>query len=161
MSVEILATGPELIRQGIRGTEPVVEEMIQSAKKEIQVIAYVFTYNAMRVLDLLDQAARKGVKVAVTVNNLKEQESRVRTKLENLAVVASVFDFDDPHGKQLHAKIVIADRTRAVVGSANFTWGGMFGNYEIGLLIEGEAVWNLSRVADALSRLATPVQHTD
>jgi len=158
MSVEILATGPELIRQGIRGTEPVVEEMIQSAKKEIQVIAYVFTYNAMRVLDLLDQAARKGVKVAVTVNNVKKQESRVRTKLENLVGVASVFDFNDPHGKQLHAKIVIADRTRAVVGSANFTWGGMFGNYEIGLLIEGEAVWNLSRVADALSRLATPVR---
>ena len=156
-SVEILATGPELIRQGIRGTEPVVEEVIQSAEKEIQVIAYVFTYNALHVLDLLDQAARKGIKVGLTVNNIKRQEGRVKAKLENLASVASVFDFEDPHGKQLHAKIVIADRTRAVVGSANFTWGGMFGNYEIGLLIEGEAVWNLSRVADALSRLATPV----
>jgi len=100
-SVEILATGPELIRQGIRGTEPVVEETIQSAKKGIQVIAYVFTYNAKRVLDLLDQAARKGVKVAVTVNNVKKQESRVKTKLEKLEGVAPVFDFDDPHGKQV------------------------------------------------------------
>ena len=156
-SVEILATGPELIKQGIRGTEPVIEEIIQTAEKEIQVIAYVFTYNSLRVLDLLDQAARKGVRVSVTVNNVRKHEPRVKTKLENLASVASVFDFEDPHGKQLHAKFVIADRTRAVVGSANFTWGGMFGNYEIGLLIEGEAVWNLAKVADALSRLAMPV----
>jgi len=61
-----------------------------------------------------------------------------------------VYDFTDPEKRQLHAKIIVADRKKAIVGSANLSWGGMYSNYEIGLLIEGEAAWKLAEIVDTL-----------
>jgi len=73
-------------------------------------------------------------------------------------------DFHDPGGAPLHAKILLTDRTKGIVGSANLSWGGMIANYEIGLLIEGEGVWRLVQVFDVLrssksaSRLRTSIK---
>ena len=50
--------------------------------------------------------------------------------------------------KTLHAKVVVIDREKAVLGSANFSWGGMSGNYEIGVLLEGREAWTLSKLVD-------------
>jgi HKD family nuclease len=50
----------------------------------------------------------------------------------------------------LHAKVLIADRTTAYVGSANFT-GNAFTRYlEIGAVLRGENVQNLVEIADVL-----------
>ncbi len=38
----------------------------------------------------------------------------------------------------LHAKVFVADKTMALVTSANFTNGGLWKNYEYGVVIEGE-----------------------
>ncbi|MEM3186503.1 MAG: phospholipase D-like domain-containing protein [Conexivisphaerales archaeon] len=62
-----------------------------------------------------------------------------------------MFDFKDHEKKQLHAKIIVSDRTKALVGSANFSWGGMYSNYEIGLLIEGQVACKLGDITDYLS----------
>jgi cardiolipin synthase len=53
--------------------------------------------------------------------------------------------------QQLHAKVIVVDRNKAVIGSANFSWNGMYGNYEIGLLLKGQHAWKLAKVIDVLS----------
>lgn len=152
--VEILATGPELIKKGIRGIEPVMEEIIIQASKEIQIMAYVFTSNALHILDLIEQAAKKGIRISIVVNELQSQDktiiSRFKKMTEDFPYV-QIFDFTDPKKKQLHAKIIVVDRKKAVVGSANFSWGGMYSNYEVGLLIEGPPAWKLAEIVDHLS----------
>lgn len=152
--VEILATGPELIRRGIRGTEPVIEEIIECAEREIQVVAYVFTLQAIHLLNLIEKAAERGVRVEIIVNRLEFQEEAVRSKLASIRSKlpnVRILNYADPEGRKLHAKIVIVDRKMAVLGSANFSWGGLYGNYEIGLFIQGDAVWKLANVIDILS----------
>lgn len=48
----------------------------------------------------------------------------------------------------LHAKVVVVDRKKAILGSANFSWGGMAAHYEIGIFLEGDEAWTLSKLVD-------------
>jgi phosphatidylserine/phosphatidylglycerophosphate/cardiolipin synthase-like enzyme len=152
--VEILATGQELISKGVRGFEPVMEETVRSAAKEIQVLAYLMTRNASNFVDLLESAADRGIKVTLVVNRLQEQDSLIRERLARISARHPhfrVMNFSDRKGRQLHAKIIVVDRKKALVGSANFSWGGMFSNYEIGLLIQGRPAWKLASVVDRMT----------
>jgi hypothetical protein len=51
----------------------------------------------------------------------------------------------------LHAKMLIADRRKVLIGSANMTEGGLSRNHEISVLIDSEAVGKMC--ADAFFRL--------
>jgi phosphatidylserine/phosphatidylglycerophosphate/cardiolipin synthase-like enzyme len=156
--VEILGTGPEFVRKGIRGVEPVVEETISGATREIQIMSYVFTSSAVRILDLIEQVARRGINVCMIVNDLQSQDAIIKSKLRAIAKDlphVRIFNFQNPEKRQLHAKIVVVDRKKAIVGSANFSWGGMFGNYEVGLLVEGDSAWKLGEIVDSLSAICT------
>ena len=58
--------------------------------------------------------------------------------------------FEDLDKGQLHAKVLIIDRSRALIGSANFTWRGMFSNHEVAVLLKGDDVWSLASLIDSL-----------
>jgi len=153
MKVEILGTGSEFMKQGIRGTEPVIEEVIMQASKEIQILAYIFTAKAIHILRLVEQAAKRGLKITIIVNDLQVQDQTIKYQLEKMEATfphVQVLNFTDNTKRQLHAKIVVADREKAVIGSANFSWGGMYSNYEVGLLIEGEPAWKIAQLVDSL-----------
>jgi phosphatidylserine/phosphatidylglycerophosphate/cardiolipin synthase-like enzyme len=154
--IEILGTGPQLISRGLRGIEPVIEEIVIEATSEIHVLAYLFTPQAIHLLDLLEEAAEKGVRITIVVNSLNSQHAVIANKLKYLASRYPHFklvDFKGQKNRQLHAKLVIADRRKAVVGSANFTWGGLYANYEVGLLVEGDIAWKLAEIVDSLAIL--------
>jgi phosphatidylserine/phosphatidylglycerophosphate/cardiolipin synthase-like enzyme len=154
--IEILGTGPQLLSKGLRGIEPVIEEIITDAVSEIQILAYLFTPQAVHLLDLLRKAAEKGVQITIVVNSLNSQHVTITNELKSLASRYPHFklvDFRGQEDRQLHAKLVIADRKKAVVASANLTWGGLYANYEVGLLVEGDVAWKLAGIVDLL---ATP-----
>lgn len=151
--VQILATGPEFIGEGVRGTGQVVEELITEAKNEIQILAYLFTKSG-KVISLLEKSLRKGIKVSIVINDMENQDVEVKTKLRELSSEFSnlkVIDFHRNSGEQLHAKVVVIDRKKAVVGSANFSWSGLTRNYEVGVLLSGEAAWKLGKIVDDLT----------
>mgnify|MGYP001083203706 CR=1 FL=1 len=152
--IEIVATGPDLIEKGIRGIEPVLEEVVMGAKNEIHMMVYMFTSGALHILNLIENAAERGIRLTMVANDLQSQDARILSKLKEIGgrfPHAKIFDFTDPEKRQLHAKIIVADRRIALVGSANLSWGGMYSNYEIGLLIEGEPAWKLAEIVDTLS----------
>ncbi|HJU14244.1 MAG TPA: phospholipase D-like domain-containing protein [Candidatus Nitrosotalea sp.] len=151
--VQILATGPEFIGEGVRGTGPVIEEIIGDAQNEIQILAYLFTTSG-RVLSLLESSLRKGIRVTIVINEFEKQNDDIKEKITALINEFShlkVVNFHKDGGEQLHAKVVVVDRKKAIVGSANFSWGGMTRNYEIGILLEGEGAWKLGKLVDDLT----------
>lgn len=153
--VEILGTGAQFMKQGVRGIEPVIEEIIMQASKEIQILAYIFTSKALHILKQVEQAAKKGIRITIIVNDLQSQDKVIRSRLENMEdnfPHVHVIDFAENTERQLHAKIVVVDRQIAVIGSANFSWGGMYSNYEIGLLVEGEPAWKIAQLVDSLEK---------
>jgi phosphatidylserine/phosphatidylglycerophosphate/cardiolipin synthase-like enzyme len=97
--IEILATGSEFVKGGVRGIEPVIEEIIMKAEKEIQIIAYLFTVNTLHLISLLEKAAKKGIKITIVVNRLQIQSSPIKLKLDELSKFYSninIIDFIDP-----------------------------------------------------------------
>lgn len=153
--IEVLATGPEFVKEGVRGIEPVIEEILREASEEIQITAFVFTLKALHIFDLIQLAAERGVKVTIIVNNMEQQAPKVTSKMKQLALNynhVKIMDFKgSDETPQLHAKVVVVDRKKAVVGSANFSWGGMYGNYEVGILVKGSHAWELAKIIDVLS----------
>lgn len=151
--IDVLATGTKFTKHGVRGTGPVVEELIASASNELHMMAYVITPHARRILRLIEEALEGGVKVTIVANRLEEQDERVQARLRRLSKAhrhLHVADFRLLRG-ELHAKVVVADRMRAVIGSANFSFGGMANNYEIGVRIEGKEAWQISKLIDSLA----------
>ena len=119
--------------------EPTIESLILEASSEIQILAYVFTASALPILDLLEKQASKGLAITIVVNHLGSQRPVIVSKFDKLSKFQKVkiIDFVDERKRQLHAKVLIVDRMKALVGSANFTWGGMFTNYEVGVKLGG------------------------
>jgi len=157
MKIQILVTGSHFTGLGFRALEPVIKELVSCAKKEIQVAAYIFSSAALEFLTLLENALARGVMVTVIVNSLNKQPQSIRDFLLNLEKkypFARIVDFHDPFGGQLHAKILVVDRKKAVVGSANFTWGGLVTNHEICVLIEGKTALDIAFLLDQISRIS-------
>ncbi|MDA7953116.1 MAG: phospholipase D family protein [Nitrosopumilus sp.] len=150
---DVLATGEISLKHGFQGTGPAIEELIIEADTEIHILAYMMTSHARQILKLLEDSLERGVAVTIVLNKLHEQSPDIRMKLDKMSEVyrrLHVADFSMPEG-DMHAKVIVADRSCAVIGSANFTFGGMTRNYEIGVRIEGKEAGRLSALIDSLA----------
>ena len=54
----------------------------------------------------------------------------------------------------LHAKVIVVDRRKAIIGSSNLSRRGFLTNYELALLLEGSTATTVASVVDKL--LASP-----
>jgi cardiolipin synthase len=63
----------------------------------------------------------------------------------------TVHSFESNGKDYLHAKALIIDRKKAIIGSANLSWGGMFSNHEIAVLLEGKEMWSLASLLELLA----------
>lgn len=78
-------------------------------------------------------------------------------ELANLGV--KVFDYalekmDAPGYDTFHAKVVLADRDTAYVGSSNMNKSSKERSMEMGLVVEGRAAQQISRVLDSIMQIA-------
>lgn len=156
-SPKLLATGPELLRQGVRGVEPVLQEVVEGAQQELQIVAYVLPRSAIPLLRLVRSVANRGTRICLVLNHFENQVPLVRQWLIETAERSpnfEIWDFSPGGIKEVHAKICVADRRRGVVGSANFSWGGLVSNYEVGVEVEGPIAWELSDLVDRLMTLS-------
>ena len=152
--IEIVATGPELIKYGVRSFESVLEEMIDSAQREILAVSYVISTGAFPIIKRMVRAAERGVRVSVVINSLQDTSEEIRNYITNnqkrLQQLFRVTSFRDIKGYNIHAKVVVVDRRKVVVGSANLSWRGIAENYEIGIVIEGEPAWKIAGLIEEL-----------
>jgi phosphatidylserine/phosphatidylglycerophosphate/cardiolipin synthase-like enzyme len=151
--IQILVTGSRFTGRGFRAIEPVLEELINSAKEEIHIAAYVLTPSATHILSLLEGALIRGTRVTAIINNLEQQPQEIHSKLRLMADRfhhMKLSGFCSHEGGHLHAKVIVADRKVAVMGSANLTWGGLVANHELALLVSGDAAWHLASLIDSL-----------
>ena len=153
LGVRLAVTGSLFTAAGFRTVDSVLRELILSANREVLVAAYFLSPAALEFLRLLEGALARGVAVTVVVSSMRSQPKGVRKYLEELRgryPHARILEFRDPLGGRLHAKAVVVDRNRALVGSANFTWGGLVANYEICVLLEGPQAAEVARLLDAI-----------
>lgn len=149
----VVVTGLAWMGAGIGSIESALERLFTSAKQEISLTVYALGTDPDRITTWLESALVRGVAVRMILNRSEEQPAAAIGSLKRLAANyphLSLYRFAGPENSELHAKVVIADRRLALVGSSNLSWHGMVANHELALLVEGEAA---AGVAGALDRL--------
>ena len=121
---------------------PAVLEVIAGAQESVDLQMYfIITRQGItndpvnRLVDALIAARKRGVTVAVMVEDSKLDASRhAMEALEEAGIPVAL----DTPGALLHTKAVVVDRRICIVGSANWSRAAFEDNHEISMLIESE-----------------------
>lgn len=157
-SVDVAATGLDWVGGGIRSISSLLDELIRNARHSLDITAYSVTDGAAVVFDALEKRLRDGVTVRLVVDNLAD-----RRKAAARALLAPMLDrfpgnfllWDYPKRDVsemagLHAKLLIADRSRALVGSANLSFLGLAASHELAVCVNGQAANTVALCFDRL-----------
>lgn len=150
--VDLYVAVPELFEGRAADLLARLTRLVRNAETELLVVTPFFTrFGVEGFVDHLAQATSRGVSVTILTrdatgdgNNVEYIETIRETITEtgnggNLEVL----EYASQQGR-LHAKALIADTERAYVGSANLTNYSLKEAIEIGLIVEGPAVSELS-----------------
>ena len=129
-----------------------ITRLIESADEELIIVA--FRLDADDILDRIIARSDDGVEVTIHLDHGQiETEGAPRGAYDRLnqhGIVVERWEQDRYHS--LHAKVLIADGQRAIIGSANLTDRGLDRNVELGIWLEGPTVGHLrSALMAALS----------
>lgn len=151
--IKILATGSDFLKGDTDSTSLAIEELVVNTQNELQIMAYLISKHADKFMTIVKEALECGIKTTLIINQLEGQDQKIRKELFSWQKKFPYFKLVDfnRYGKILHAKVLISDREKAVIGSANFSLGGLSKNYEIGMLIQGKEVWELSKIIDDIA----------
>lgn len=151
--VDLVWTGPHPRGSTARDTLVVMRELFRAATKEVLIAGFRFD-QCVDLFRPLAEKAEAGVRVMVFLdvegraNSLDAVEAFAGRAGEafleenwspGAAVPELYFDprtVDPSIWASLHAKCIVVDRARALVGSANFTDRGQTRNIELGVLVD-------------------------
>jgi len=160
--VKIVVTGTDWMGGGIGSVESTLAELFKTATNEIYISAYSIGNSSDLLFEWVEKALLRGIRIKIVINRLNEQPSEVVSKLVNLAnefSYMSIFEFPSSEGVDLHAKIIVADHNRALVGSSNLSKRGIFTNYEMGILIDGQLAATVANKVNKLFEISTRVKN--
>ncbi len=159
--VTIAVTGTAWIGGGVVSVQSAMEEMLNNAESEIQIAVYEMTAGATEFLSKLRACLATGVRATIIINRYDDKPLPIRRRLEDMARRFPYFEIlnfrPETNSEDLHAKILVVDRCKALVGSANLTWKGLVGNHELAVVVSGSAA---SRIAELLDKLCTDPRTT-
>jgi cardiolipin synthase A/B len=135
-NVAIVSGGPHQARSAIRGAFLV---SIASAAEEI-LVATPYFVPGPRMMRSLMRAARRGVRVRLLLPERSDVPLvRLLGRSYYSALLRKGIEIHELGGEILHAKVMLIDGQRTVVGSANLDQRSFHRNFEINLIIDDAA----------------------
>jgi phosphatidylserine/phosphatidylglycerophosphate/cardiolipin synthase-like enzyme len=138
-------------QRGVPTTRDVVRTLLQGATREILVVGYSITDEEFR--GQLIRKGVQGVRVTVVGDRTRAEAQALLREWPALATPLLALQGVEPEQGQssvTHGKVVVADRREALIGSANFTLGGLRNNLELGLLVRGDAAEQVCTLVERL-----------
>lgn len=162
--VSVVITGLGWLGSGAGAIERTLIELIETAQRELILAVYAITAGPATVWEALERAVDGGVSCTLVADRLTSQDPMTRERLRALRARHSstfrLLDFvGETESDHLHAKIVVSDRRRALIGSANLTAHGMLLAHELAVVIDGPTAEEIAGRVDMLarSRLVRPL----
>lgn len=149
---KLVATLPQSIG-GVLATRDIARGLIAGAQRELLVMGFAMSEIDFR--ELLIRRGIAGVRVTVVGDRVDRGASEIRTHWPpHAAALTALEDVEAIRGerRRMHAKVIVADRRTALVGSANFTFSGLARNLEVGVQVEGEVAEEICRMVEELAR---------
>lgn len=150
--IELVVSLPTRIR-GLLRTSEVARSLVQVARKEVLVIGYELRDGELR--RLLEMRGAEGIAVTVVGNRAGGgARNMLRDWPAHNRPLAALEDVEPLLGDRhiMHGKVIVADRSVALVGSANFTFSGLHGNFEFGVKVEGGIAGEIATLVERLER---------
>lgn len=151
--VQVVVSGLGWMGSGVGSIESAIDDLLSNARHEILLTAYSIG-KADRIFNLLEAALARGVRVRMVVNRLSEQYDSIQRHLKQLQrkypyFFLHSFEPDNKRG-DLHAKVLVVDRQRALIGSSNLSYSGMILNHEIAVVVGKEEAESIASAIDKL-----------
>lgn len=155
-------TGLAWMGSGIGSIESAMERIFREATHEVMITSYAISNATDRILEWFELTLSRGILIRMVINHLSEQPAEVIAKLTQLGrnyPHFKLYDFTGDDENDLHAKVIVADRRLALVGSSNLSRRGLITNHELAILIEGPSAGEVAQALDKLlvSNLVRPV----
>jgi phosphatidylserine/phosphatidylglycerophosphate/cardiolipin synthase-like enzyme len=155
-ALKIAVTGTAWMGGGVGSVQSAIEELLSLANEEVLIAIYEITEGANEFLNRLRLCLARGIRVTIIINRYYAKPLSIRNKLESLASIfpyIQILNFIPENASDdLHAKIIVVDRSRALVGSANLTWNGLIGNHELAVIVYGSVASKIGELFDKLSQ---------
>lgn len=155
-TLKIAVTGTAWMGGGIGSVQSAIEELLSVADEEILIAIYEITEGSNEFLDKLRVCLARGIRATLIINRYYDKPLFIRKKLEtlnNLFPYLDIRNFEpENRSDDLHAKLIVVDRSRALVGSANLTWNGLIGNHELAVVVYGKDASKIAELFDKLSQ---------
>ncbi|HEY0312274.1 MAG TPA: phospholipase D-like domain-containing protein [Allosphingosinicella sp.] len=155
MTAALFASGSEWVGAGVRSIETGLHDLFAGAERRIVASAYALGGAAFDLPEAwVADALSREVSVLLVANRWDEQPRAATGPIERLArsdARLEIWSWDGPEWHELHAKVVVADERRALIGSPNWSGNGLLRNHELAVLVEGEAARAASRLVTVLT----------
>ncbi|MXZ95812.1 MAG: hypothetical protein F4Y99_07795 [Acidimicrobiaceae bacterium] len=160
-AASLVWTGPTTEVTGLRATRSVLDELVANATRSLVLVSFV-SYDVAELTESLANAIARGVDVTLILETPDDPGGPLTVDTDHpfkpIKATASFYRWPSEAREvffastaRLHAKCVIADRSAALITSANLTSAGINDNIELGVLIEaGPLPIRLSRHLDLL-----------
>ena len=152
---QIVVSGTTWMGHGIDSIESEMERMFSNARREIQVVTFSISTRAPELFKMIKLALKNGVIIKMIVNNFDHLHHNIREKLLEMKKSEGflLYKYVPKKGDDedaLHAKIIVADRNIAILGSANLSWRGLVSNHEIGVVLHDRTASDVANLVDLL-----------
>lgn len=140
-------TGPASSRGVIRlNTYDTVMHLIESAKEEVFIVGYNFSFydsSIQKLLRCIEEAVERNCRVNIIVNDVKSNFKEILSHWKKESFQLNVFHWlgsENSDFTSLHAKLIIIDQEKLLLTSANFSYHGFHKNIETGVIIENHQI---------------------
>ncbi len=162
--LRIVVNGTTWMGSGLGSIESALYQMFTRANDEVMIVAFAISTATPMLFQQLTTMLQRGIRIRCLINRFLDQPQNVQQQFqrlrENFPRLLEVYSFVPRNNEaDLHAKIIIVDRSIALVGSANLSMRGLMDNHELGVVIEGPGTLDVVKAVDQLfvSTFVSPV----
>lgn len=138
-TTELVITSPDSFRVKSRKIKDVTYSLVSEAEQNIIITGYAISDYFSEMLDVIIRKSQQGIYVTLYVNDLEKQKSVLERLLSYRSKFLKIYEYqkdEDDKMAALHAKILVVDKEKSLISSANLSYHGMQGNIEMGILIK-------------------------
>ena len=140
---QFVGTLPPNPSMNIRRTQPVMDELIETSRKNFLITGYSISEYSGRFLEKIKERAKCGVRIWIFINDDDELEQKVHKYINSDIRVFRYARSKINANSALHAKVAISDKRKALITSSNLSFNGFVNNIEIGTIVESSQVEKL------------------
>jgi len=148
---------PQAERLGTTYNEAILAVIKEARSLLLMTSPFLQEHGIASLMETLVNALGRGVKITVLTHEAENLASSQSVALEDLRRAAerlgkslSVYTAVTSAGSMLHAKLILADSRRAIIGSANLTGPGLEQNMEAGVVLGEREALEIRRVVEGL-----------